>query len=84
MGWMVFLLDSADDPERELRAVKALHQRRVDGAGLRAATVPGMPPDARLSVSMGAASLEAGATVEQAIHRAERPCIEQRRTDGID
>ena len=31
LGWMVFLVDTADDPARELRAVKALHQRRVDG-----------------------------------------------------
>ena len=40
-------------------------------AGLRAAIVPGMPLDARLSFSMGAASLETGATIEQAIHRAD-------------
>jgi LacI family transcriptional regulator len=31
IGLMVFLADTHDDPDRELGAVKALHQRRVDG-----------------------------------------------------
>ena len=31
LGQMVFLADTMDDPETELRAVRALHQRRVDG-----------------------------------------------------
>jgi LacI family transcriptional regulator len=54
LGMMVFLSDTEDDPTRELEAVAALHQRRVDGiilapcadperralAYLRAARVP--------------------------------------------
>ena len=31
LGMMVFLSDTEDDPKRELEAVVALHQRRVDG-----------------------------------------------------
>jgi LacI family transcriptional regulator, galactose operon repressor len=31
LGQMVFLADTKDDPEIELKVVKALHQRRVDG-----------------------------------------------------
>ncbi|HWL19930.1 MAG TPA: LacI family DNA-binding transcriptional regulator [Bradyrhizobium sp.] len=31
VGLMVFLLDTEDDPERELAVVKALHRHRVDG-----------------------------------------------------
>lgn len=31
LGLMVFLADTADDPEQELKLVRALHQRRVDG-----------------------------------------------------
>ena len=31
LGLMVFLSDTQDDPEQELRVVRALHQRRVDG-----------------------------------------------------
>ena len=31
LGMMVFLSDTEDDPARELEAVAALHQRRVDG-----------------------------------------------------
>jgi LacI family transcriptional regulator len=31
LGMMVFLSDTEDDPTRELEAVAALHQRRVDG-----------------------------------------------------
>lgn len=30
-GLMVFLADTADNPEQELKLVRALHQRRVDG-----------------------------------------------------
>jgi diguanylate cyclase (GGDEF)-like protein len=40
-------------------------------SGLRAAVVPGMPADARLSFSMGCALLRADDEVEQAIHRAD-------------
>lgn len=31
LGLMVFLSDTQDDPEQELRVVRALHRRRVDG-----------------------------------------------------
>jgi LacI family transcriptional regulator len=31
LGQMVFLANTGDDPETELRAVRALHQQRVDG-----------------------------------------------------
>jgi LacI family transcriptional regulator len=31
LGLMVFLADTADDPQQELKLVRALHQRRVDG-----------------------------------------------------
>jgi len=31
LGLMVFLSDTKDDPEQELKVVQALHQRRVDG-----------------------------------------------------
>jgi LacI family transcriptional regulator len=31
LGLMVFLCDSQDDPEQELKVVEALHRRRVDG-----------------------------------------------------
>ncbi|WP_287991508.1 LacI family DNA-binding transcriptional regulator [Acidiphilium sp.] len=30
-GLMIFLADTHDDPDQELRVIKALHQRRVDG-----------------------------------------------------
>ena len=40
-------------------------------SGLRAAAVPGMPADARLSFSMGCTDLRADDEVEQAIHRAD-------------
>lgn len=35
-GLMMFLADTHDDPEQELRVVQALHQRRVDGIVLAA------------------------------------------------
>ena len=56
-------------PGAQVSSLDAVFERLR--AGLRAAAVPGMPPEARLSFSMGAASLEAGATIEQAIHRAD-------------
>jgi LacI family transcriptional regulator len=31
LGLMVFLADTQDDPEQELRVIRALHERRVDG-----------------------------------------------------
>lgn len=40
-GVMVFLADTADDPEMELRAARALHQRRVDGIILAPCCDPG-------------------------------------------
>jgi LacI family transcriptional regulator len=43
LGWMVFLADTVDDPDQELRAVRALHQRRVDGVIL----APSPDPDGR-------------------------------------
>ncbi len=56
-------------PGAQVSSLDAVFERLR--AGLRAAAVPGMPPDVRLSFSMGAASLEAGETIEQAIHRAD-------------
>ena len=41
LGQMVFLADTKDDPEIELRVVKALHQRRVDGIILAPSADPG-------------------------------------------
>jgi LacI family transcriptional regulator len=40
LGLMVFLADTADDPEQELELVRALHQRRVDGVILAASGDP--------------------------------------------
>ena len=40
LGLMVFLSDTQDDPEQELRVLKALHQRRVDGVILAPAAGP--------------------------------------------
>ena len=56
-------------PGAQVSSLDAVFERLR--TGLRAAAVPGMPPDARLRFSMGAASLDAGATIEQAIHRAD-------------
>ena len=56
-------------PGAQLSSLAAVFDRLR--AGLRSVAVPGMPPDARLSFSMGAASLGAGETIEQAIHRAD-------------
>ena len=56
-------------PGAQVSSLNAVFERLR--AGLCAAAVPGMPPEARLSFSMGAASLEAGETIEQAIHRAD-------------
>lgn len=44
LGLMVFLADTLDDPEQELRLVRALHQRRVDGIIL----APGADPQQRV------------------------------------
>jgi LacI family transcriptional regulator len=40
LGLMVFLADTQDDPEQEMRVVRALHQRRVDGIILAPAAAP--------------------------------------------
>lgn len=40
LGLMVFLADTQDDPEHELRVLRALHQRRVDGIILAPAADP--------------------------------------------
>jgi LacI family transcriptional regulator len=40
LGLMVFLADTQDDPDQELRIVRALHQRRVDGIILAASAGP--------------------------------------------
>jgi LacI family transcriptional regulator len=40
LGLMVFLSDTQDDPEQELKVVKALHERRVDGVILAASADP--------------------------------------------
>jgi LacI family transcriptional regulator len=39
-GYTLLLADTHDDPEEELRVVRALHQRRVDGVLLAPATGP--------------------------------------------
>src|SRR5882672_4686728 len=40
LGLMVFLSDTQEDPAQELRVVRALHQRRVDGIILAASADP--------------------------------------------
>ena len=40
LGLMVFLVDTQDEPEQELRVIRALHQRRVDGIILAPSTTP--------------------------------------------
>ena len=40
LGLMVFLADTHDEPEQELRVLRALHQRRVDGIILAPAADP--------------------------------------------
>jgi LacI family transcriptional regulator len=40
LGLMVFLSDTRDDPDQELRVVQALHQRRADGIILAASANP--------------------------------------------
>jgi len=40
LGLMVFLSDTQDDPDQELRVVQALHQRRADGIILAASAAP--------------------------------------------
>jgi LacI family transcriptional regulator len=40
LGLMVFVADTHDDPEQELRVLRALHQRRVDGIILAASADP--------------------------------------------
>jgi LacI family transcriptional regulator len=40
LGLMVFLADTADDPAQELKLVRALHQRRVDGIVLAPSADP--------------------------------------------
>jgi len=52
-------------------------------SSLRSTPVPGMPPDARLSFSMGCALLRADEEVEQAIHRADES-LYRAKTQGRD
>ena len=68
-------------PGAQVSSLDAVFERLR--TGLRAAAVPGMPPDARLSFSMGAVSLEADATIEQAIHRADE-ALYRAKADGRD
>ncbi len=42
-GFMIFLSDTGDEPQRELEVIRALHQRRVDGIAL----APSADPDHR-------------------------------------
>jgi len=51
LGMMVFLSDTEDDPKRELEAVVALHQRRVDGIIL----APSADPERRALAYLRAA-----------------------------
>ena len=52
-------------------------------SSLRSTTVPGMPPDARLTFSMGCAVLQFDGAVEQAIHRADES-LYRAKTQGRD
>ncbi|MES2948319.1 MAG: GGDEF domain-containing protein [Pseudomonadota bacterium] len=52
-------------------------------SGLRAEAVPGMPPDARLTFSMGCTQLQAGEEIEEAIKRADEGLYRAKR-EGRD